>query len=128
MSEAIRVGKATIPPGMTHRRTYETAAWFTDYAVPAGEFEVVAFFYDRLGETPRYWQPCAFVDCTVTDEFFSNRLFSAYTPDPNNGKNVGKIERVAVPIALEAIELDPAFRIANGKIERIAPVSVERAS
>lgn len=120
----VPIGRVVLAEPTKHRRTYETASWFTEYAVPAGEYEVVAFFYGRMEGAvmlATYWQPCASIECTVTDEFFSNRLFSAYTPDPNNGKNVGKVERIYVPIPLADVRLNDPFFVWNSYIaKRIA--------
>jgi hypothetical protein len=110
----VKVGTITVHAGRKYTQHYETAAWFTDYLIEPGTYDVWAHPYcgSRDGV---YWQPSFKAPGTITAEFFSNGFGGFYTPCADNGKNVGKTELVhAVKCGANEIDYLPGF--AAGRI------------
>lgn len=88
-----RIGTYVLTESKTFTRTYETASWYTNIEVPAGEYPIYATVRDgkvssTWGEGPSYSLPGV-----VTASYFVNRLFTASSARVN--EDVGKPDTYA---------------------------------
>lgn len=83
-----QIGTYILTEPKTFRRSYETASWFTDIEVPAGEYPIFAVVRD--GEVSRTWGETPFwsLPGIVTASCFINRVFWASSARIN--EDVGK--------------------------------------
>lgn len=129
MDRSFIIGTIVIGPGETYRRLYETASWYTDYAIPPGTYEVTGYLdsarcFDAEGKAfyicnTVYYRAAA----TVTASLFVDRLF--WATSSKKDENVGAVEEVSVPVSLTdpritfkpSLLLEPPARFASAQID-----------
>jgi hypothetical protein len=96
----LRIGTVTITgPRHYHFAGYETASWWTDYAIPGGTYDVLLTDHDDL---------YAIVPGTVIRSHFVNRLY--WASSPVDDKDVGTTRDVFLPIS----PTDPGLALDDG--------------
>lgn len=125
------IGQITLLEPITYRQHYETASWYTDYAIPAGTYDVLA--YGRwMDNTLRveYYNVWFEATGTVTGSLFVNRLFTASSVHKDG--DVGQVRPTSVKVSLmdarltliDGIFLDKVESYVNPRLNR--EVAVER--
>jgi hypothetical protein len=116
MAKTVKLGSVTLTEPTTYTQHYETASWYTDYAVPAGTYDVYGYAeptVDRGGGTriPHYGVWYVVPKAVVTSSHFVNRLFHASSVE--HDRNVGQVRQVNVPINLT----DQRLALTDGVLE-----------
>ena len=118
-----KIGTITLTEPTTYRQDYETASWYTDYAIPAGTYDVfghVEWTFDGGGrnQIPYYGVSYA-AKGTITGSLFVNRLFTASSAKKD--EDVGQVRDVRVKISLQ----DARLTLIEGLFPNGAPRTYE---
>jgi hypothetical protein len=102
-----KIGTITLAEPETFRQSYETASWYTDYAIPAGTYDVYAhveWTSDGGGRSQMPYYGVSYA-CkgTVTGSLFINRLFTASSVKKD--EDVGQVRDVRVRVSLQDARL-----------------------
>lgn len=118
-----KIGTIVIAEATTWTQHYETASWFTDYAIPAGTYDVMAAIewtndgggYNRLP----YYAVWYVAQGIVTRSHFVNRLFQFRSAVDDN--DVGQLRTVRPPVSLT----DPRVTLVPGLLPNGPPRTYE---
>jgi len=103
------VGVVRVTTPFTRRLTYETASWYTDVEIPAGNYEIV--LHETSGPT---WALVRYRG-EITDEHFVNRLFgSTSIAEPRHiGEQAAATAQLYAYDAARYFFIDPAWELAE---------------